>query len=84
MSMTAAQARARLDATAKKLIKHRIILAEIMRQGMNAATLWRTVLSAKFIWMKYPLNGCLVKWYGKRYRIRQSGMQSRRCNKNAC
>ena len=32
MSMTAAEARARLDATAKKLIKHRIILAEIMRQ----------------------------------------------------
>ena len=32
MSLTAAEARARLDTTAKKLIKHRIILAEIMRQ----------------------------------------------------
>ena len=31
MSMTAAQARARLDAAAKKLIKHRVILAEIMK-----------------------------------------------------
>ena len=31
MSMTAAEARARLDTAAKKLIKHRIILAEIMR-----------------------------------------------------
>ena len=32
MSLTAAEARARLDTAAKKLIKHRIILAEIMRQ----------------------------------------------------